>query len=79
MVIFPFLHGPNGIGKTVIFERLSCRHYQWVLISVHFHFFPTNVVLSGDFSVYGSLTESEKLSLEGTFFREERVNGQLFT
>ena len=27
----------------------------------------TNVVLSGDFSVYVSLTEMEKLSLEGTF------------
>ena len=45
-----------------------------MLISVHLHFFPTNVVLSGDFSVYVGLTESEKLSLEGTFSIDCHVN-----
>ena len=45
-----------------------------MLISVHLHFFPTNVVLGGDFSVYGSLTESEKLSLEGTFSKDCHLN-----
>ena len=48
-----------------------------MLISVHLHFFPTNVVLSGDFSVFGSLTESEKLSLEGTFSTDCHVNVSL--
>ena len=37
-----------------------------MLISVQLTSFLTNVVLSGDFSVYAGLTESEKLSLEGT-------------
>ena len=46
-------------------------------MSVHLYFFPTNVVLGGDFSVYGSLTESEKLSLEGTFSTDCHVNVSL--
>ena len=36
--------------------------------------FPTRVVLSGDFFVYESLTESDKLSLEGTFSTDCHVN-----
>ena len=38
-----------------------------LVLSVHLPFYHTNVVLSGDFSVSVSLTETEKLSLEGTF------------
>ena len=45
-----------------------------MLISVQLDFFPTNVVLSGDFSVYVGITESEKLSLKGTFFTDCHVN-----
>ena len=45
-----------------------------MLISVHLHFFLTNVVPSGDFSVYVTLMESEKLSLEGTFSKNCHVN-----
>ena len=45
-----------------------------MLTSVHFHFFPTNIVLGGDFSIYGSLTESEKLPLEGMFSPDCHAN-----
>ena len=48
-----------------------------MLLSVHLHFFPTNALLSGDFSVYGSLTESDKVSLEGTFCTDCHVNVSL--
>ena len=51
--------------------------YRYVLISVHLHFCPTNVVLGGDFSVFVGLTESEKLSLEGTFSTDCHVNVSL--
>ena len=48
-----------------------------MLICVHLHFFLTNVVPGGDFSVYGSLSESEKLSLEGTFSTDCHMNFSL--
>ena len=54
-------------------------HYRYLLISVHLHFFSTNVVLGGDFSVYRSLTESEKLSLEGKFSTDCHVNVSLLS
>ena len=54
-------------------------HVNVSLLPVHAnkwdrHFFPTNVVVSEDFSVYFSLTESEKQSLEGTFSPDCHVN-----
>ena len=48
-----------------------------MLISVQLPSFPTNVVLGGDFSVYVGLTESEKLSFEGTFSKYCHVNFSL--
>ena len=48
-----------------------------MLISVQLHFFPTNVVLTGDFSVFGSLTKSEKLSEKAHFSTDCHVNVSL--
>ena len=42
-------------------------------------FFPTIVVLDADFSVCGRLTELKKLSLEGTFSKDCRMNVSLLT
>ena len=45
--------------------------YQQELISVYLQLFPTTVVLSDDFSVFVSLTKTEKLSLEDQFSKKK--------